>query len=295
MNRAEAMLAALERAGFRGSVDHDLVRLEPPAGLACVALGADADGYLVSVTLSGPAFEHRATDTQAHRRARKALYAWSMELRNACALAWPGIERYPMPDPGPIAPVVPPPYEHDYPLWSPVDDALVHAYQGATREHRIVVVQEWRAWGSGDGGEYSCAKVCRDVAGPLIPGHAGRVVGWAGIEGQTIDAMHPAAAHVQRILSEATRRVETPAGIVALDMRGLTLGTVETFVRALVEDGQARHARGEPARGAIILCDRPTAVYLWRSVPLTFDPPADSAPRHSCHSDSGACGQLSLI
>jgi hypothetical protein len=295
MNRAEAMLAALERAGFRGSVDHDLVRLEPPAGLACVALGADADGYLVSVTLSGPAFEHRATDTQAHRRARKALYAWSMELRNACALAWPGIERYPMPDPGPIAPVVPPPYEHDYPLWSPVDDALVHAYQGATREHRIVVVQEWRAWGSGDGGEYDAPRVtwhewARDVAADL-----GAAVGWAGIEGQTIDAMHPAAAHVSRILGEATRRAETPAGIVAFDMRGLTLGTVETFVRALVEDGQARHARGEPARGAIILCDRPTAVYLWRSVPLTFDPPADSAPRHSCHSDSGACGQLSLI
>jgi hypothetical protein len=105
MNRAQAMLAALDRAGFRGSIDHDLVRLEPPAGLACVALGPDADGYLVSVTLSGPAFEHRPADTLAHRAARKALYAWSAELRNACALAWPGIERYPVPDPGPIEPI----------------------------------------------------------------------------------------------------------------------------------------------------------------------------------------------
>jgi hypothetical protein len=74
MNRAEAMLAALERVGFRGCVDHDLVRLDTPAGLACVALGPDIDGYLVSVTLSGPAFEHRPADTREHRRARKALY-----------------------------------------------------------------------------------------------------------------------------------------------------------------------------------------------------------------------------
>jgi hypothetical protein len=267
MNRAEAMLAALERAGFRGSVDHDLVRLEPPAGLACVALGADADGYLVSVTLSGPAFEHRATDTQAHRRARKALYAWSMELRNACALAWPGIERYPMPDPGPIAPVVPPPYEHDYPLWSPVDDALVHAYQGATREHRIVVVQEWRAWGSGDGGEYDAPRVtwhewARDVAADL-----GAAVGWAGIEGQTIDAMHPAAAHVSRILGEATRRAETPAGDRGVRHAGLDAGH-RGNVRAC---SRRRRPSSPRSRGASARRDHPMRP-SYRRLPVALGP-----------------------
>jgi len=233
---------------------------------ARVLVGSDVDGYLCSF-VALPEHKHGV------RGSVRAWAEWTAVVREHVADAWPGLELLEVPEAKPLEPVPPLEirYEHDHELWLPVDDGIVHAYQGATREHRIVVVQEWRAWGSTTSGEYDAPRVtwhrwARSVAADLDV-----AVGWASIEGQTIDAGHNAAEHVQRVLVEAARRVEAPAGIEALDLRGLTFGTVETLVRALVDAARGRYSRDESARGAIVLCDRPVAVYLWRSVPLTFD------------------------
>jgi hypothetical protein len=272
MNRAMGLATELRSLGFACSVDHDVVTIDdaPAHTEARVHVGLEVDGYLCSF-VARP--EHvTAWRLPGGRGLAKQWAHWTAFVRACVGAVWPVLEPLEIPEAKRLEPVpLEIRYEHEYPLWLPVDDALVHAYQGAMRERRVVVVQEWRAWGSSDDSGYDAPRVTWHAWAREVAADLGAAVGWAGIEGQTIEAGHPAAPHVQRILVEATRRVETPTGIVALDMRGLTLAAVETLVRALVEDGQARHARGEPARGTIVLCDRVAAVYLWRSVRLTFD------------------------
>jgi hypothetical protein len=77
---------------------------------------------------------------------------------------------------------------------------------------------------------------------------------------------------VSRILCEAAKTVEPPAGIEALDLRGLTLPTCEAVLAALLDAARVRLERGEWTRGAILVCDPITSLYLNRSVSLYIEP-----------------------
>jgi hypothetical protein len=278
VNRASALADALRENGCVCEVDHDVVTLAAPRHTeARVFVGADVDGYLCSFVAS-PGHERGV------RGSIRAWAEWTASVRRHVAEAWPTLEPLEIPEAKPVEPapleipeakpVEPAPleirYEHEYPLWSPVDDALVHAYQGATRERRFVVVREWRAWGSGEDGGYDAPRVTWHAWAAETAVELGAAKGWESIAGASIDAGHPAAKHVQRVLVEAAKRAEPPRGVVALDVRGLPLDVVEAFVRVLVEAASGRLAQDDQTRGAILLCDSRTAVYLWRSVPLDF-------------------------
>jgi hypothetical protein len=117
------MHAALERAGFPGHVDHDLVRLDAPAGLACVALGSSVGplGYLCQFELCGPLFDHEPNDTRERAQARKAFYLWCGRVIAAAARAWPAVQRWPVPASRPLEPA-PTPAPASVPQYKPRTD-----------------------------------------------------------------------------------------------------------------------------------------------------------------------------
>lgn len=258
MNRAEALAEALRASGYVCAVDHDVVQLVAPEHTAaCVRVGASVDGYLCSFAV---------LPTHAGKDAR-AWATWTATVREVVFAAWPSVATLEIPAAAPQPPEPPEPpretvYDHEWPLFAPVDHGLAHAYQAASREGRFVVVREWQTWDGPEGPRVTWHAWAQAVAAEL-----GAARGWASVEGQEIAASHPAAEHVRRVLCEAARRVEAPGGIVALDMRGLTLATVEAVVRELVAAARSRCCDGW-TRGGIVLCDAQTALYLNRSVAL---------------------------
>lgn len=272
LDRAHALAEVLRAAGHVCEVDHDVVILvdAPKYTEARVHVGADVDGYVCSFAASREHERMCEAPGRSREFSAKAWANWTLDVRERVAAAWSELETLELPAARPTepAPACEPRYDHEYALWLPVDAALEHAYAAASRECRFAVVQEWRAWGKYGGEGYDAPRVTWHEWAHEVAADLGVAQGWASVAGQTIDAGHPAAPHVQRVLVAAASHLEAPAGIVALDVRGLTLATVEALVRALVDAARGRFLRDGWARGGIILCDYRTATYLGRCVPL---------------------------
>ena len=283
MNRAQALAASLTAAGYSCTVAHDVVQIvdAPEYTEACVRVGSDVDGYLCSFAATR---EHERM-CSAHERmcsapgrprtfSAEAWADWTLAVRERVAAVWPDVEPSALPSAKPLEPPVPARvvYEHDYPRHVRMDGRLEDAYQAAARECRFAVVREWRAWGRSEGDEYDAPRVtwwawAREVAADL-----GADKGWATLEAAPVVADdHPAAPHVRRVLVEAAKRLDTPAGIVALDLRGIGVRTVEAVAIELVAVAQARLERDGWVRCGILICDAHAALYLARCVRLHAD------------------------
>jgi hypothetical protein len=267
MNRAVALAELLRACDFVCEVEHDAVVLVAPKHTeARVFVGANVDDYLCSFTATS---EHTTALLQhGNSKLARQWANWTASVREHVLQAWSSVEHLPTPPKWSPPPVLRGPvYEHTYPLFVPIEDGFVHAWQVASRERRFVVLQQWQDL---DGN-----------AGPALTWHAwgydtaallGASAGWNALDSLQMPATHPAAGHVRRILCEAAKTVEPPSGIVALDLRGLTLQTCEAIVQTLIEAARERQARGEWTRGAIVLCESITTLYLNRSVSLYIEP-----------------------
>lgn len=253
-DRAQALADALRSRRFGARADHDVVRLAdaPEHTEASVRVGADVDGYRCCFVALP---EHDEPNAWAK---------WTLTVREAVAEVWLDVERFDVPAPRPGLPSVPPSpvFAHAYPLGPLVDDRLVHAYQAATRERTFALVREWLLRDDSPAPSLTWHRWAASTAEAL-----GVARGWAGLPAE-VDDMHPAAQHVHRVFAEAAKREPLPGGIVALDLRGLSTALAETLLRALVAAARERAERGEPTRGAVVLCESATALCLARTVPL---------------------------
>lgn len=252
-DRTQALAEALRAEGFRCSAAHDVVTIDAPDGTeAWVLVGADVDGYRCSFVALP---EHPADAARAWAR-------WTATVGAAVAAAWSRVE------PLEIAAAAPdvaaePVYEHAHPLSVRIDPGLDAAVIAA-QERRFVVVREWEAYGGCEG---------ESLPGPALTWHhwgwdtadqLGVSKGWQALTSLEITEDSLVAVHVRRVLIEAAKREPAPAGVVALDLRGLPVQTIGAVVAELVN--AARQA--EYPRGGVLLCDSHAAIYLARCVDL---------------------------
>jgi len=173
-------------------------------------------------------------------------------------------------------PPEPPTPLHDYPLTVAMDGRLAYPVHAAVREQRFPVVHDWRAWGAkGDihteysgATEYDAPREHWHSWAAGVAADMGAAVGWAKVAHGAVTDGHPASGHVKRVLCEAASRLEPPAGVVALDLRGLGRHLAAAVVEALVAAADARLARDGWVRCCVLICDPLTALYLDRCVRL---------------------------